>query len=147
MKNTKKKKWHVKAYNDAAFLHSPAGRQVRVLCEFEEPKIRFRKYRINNTIVFFGSARILSKSECQKNLRELKRKTKYLPKMTPAIHKKVELAERDLVMSRYYEDAVQLSAKITKWSQKIKDPLRKFDICSGGGPVIMEAANRGAHLV
>ena len=146
-KNTKKKTWPVKAYNDAEFLHSPAGRQVRVLCEFEEPKSRFRKYRINNTIVFFGSARILSKSECQKNLRNLKRKTTSLPKMTPTMQKKFELAERDLVMSRYYEEAVQLSAKITKWSQKIKDPLRKFYICSGGGPGIMEAANRGAHSV
>ena len=67
--------------------------------------------------------------------------------MTPTMQKKFELAERDLVMSRYYEEAVQLSAKITKWSQKIKDPLRKFYICSGGGPGIMEAANRGAHSV
>ena len=50
----------------------------------------------------------------------------------------------DLKMSRYYEDARTLAGKFTKWSKGLKGTKHRYIICSGGGPGIMEASNRGA---
>lgn len=133
--NNHKPKKPEKAYKDSAFLNGKDGRVVRIISEFLEPESRFRHEQVKDTIVFFGSARILPREKAFKRLDELKKQK--------ASAKKITDATTALEMSKYYEDTVELSYKITKWSQK-QQPKNRFVICSGGGPGIMEAANRGA---
>ncbi|PKL87624.1 MAG: TIGR00730 family Rossman fold protein [Ignavibacteriae bacterium HGW-Ignavibacteriae-2] len=139
----KAKKPIEKAYKNLEFLNSADARTLRILAEFYEPQARFKKNNIVDTIVFFGSARITSKKECQKNLRELKKSDS---KKVRGLKGKIELAEKMLSMSHYYEDAVELSRKLTEWSLSVSKNHKRFTICSGGGPGIMEAASKGAKL-
>ena len=133
-----------KAYKNLDFLNSPDGRLVRVICELTEPRRRLRKYGVRNTIVFFGSARFLSRDDAEANVRDIEKKMESKETSTPPNITDLEIAKRKLLMSEYYEDAVRLAEKLTHWSESIENPRKKFVICSGGGPGIMEAANRGA---
>ncbi len=114
-----------KAYNNLEFLNSTDARTIRILSEYHEPLMRFKKYGINNTIVLFGSARSLNIEEAQKKSPD----NKYV-----------------LRMARYYEDAVMLSKKLTEHYMDKKTGIQTFYMCSGGGPGMMEAANKGAQL-
>lgn len=125
-----------KAYNDQEFLFSADARPVRILSEFLEPQSRFRHEKIKDTIVFFGSARLISGAEAKKRVKKLESKK--------ALGQSLKNALIDLDMSRYYEDTVELSSRLTKWSLGLENTHRRFVICSGGGPGIMEAANKGA---
>ncbi|MBU1101588.1 MAG: TIGR00730 family Rossman fold protein [Bacteroidetes bacterium] len=131
-----------KAYKNMKFITSPEARAIRILSEYYEPKTRFEKAKIDHTIVFFGSARLKSESETKKNIREIKKKYKD----SKSLKSKLEEAEKKLKMSRYYEDAVELSKRLTEWTIDTPKNSEKFMICSGGGPGIMEAANKGAKL-
>jgi uncharacterized protein (TIGR00730 family) len=132
-----------KAYKNIEFLNSPDARVVRLISEFLEPFRRFRQQGIRDTIVFFGSARVLPGSKARSNLRELMNALKRHPGRKPESVKAIQAAQSDLLMSRYYEDAVKLSALLTKWSKGLSQKNRLV-MCSGGGPGIMEAANKGA---
>ena len=134
-----------RAYRNAEFLNSPDARTVRLLSEFLEPMQRFRRQGIRDTIVFFGSARIKSKSEASRSLRQLESKLRRGRGPSRSLQTQVRDARIDLEMSRYYEDAVELSRLLTKWSRKLFQ-LNRFVVCSGGGPGIMEAVNKGARL-
>jgi len=125
-----------KAYKDLNFLNSADGRTIRLLSEYLEPQSRFRKHKVKDTIVFYGSARILSRKDALAKVNKLKK----LKKVDAG---DLEKAVDDLEMSRYYEDTVKLSRMLTKWSMGI-DEIHRFVVCSGGGPGIMEASNRGA---
>jgi len=132
-----------KAYKNLEFLNSPMGRSVRILSEFLEPMSRFKREGVRNTIVVFGSARILPKIEAKKNLARVKARYGRTRGKSVAAVKAFNKATIDLEMSSYYEDAAEVAYLLTKWSNTLtKD--RQLAICSGGGPGIMEAANKGA---
>jgi uncharacterized protein (TIGR00730 family) len=134
----------VKAYNNLEFLNSPDARLIRVLAEYLEPARRFRQYRIQDTIVFFGSARIKSREVADAEVRQLEQKISELDPVPEELRERFGIAERELHMSQYYEDAVEIARLLTEWSKNLKGSKHRFLICSGGGPGIMEAANRGA---
>src|SRR3954468_23146611 len=104
------------AYREEAFLRNPDSRPLRILSEYLWPLSHFQNEKIQDTIVFFGSARIREEGP----------------------------------LSQYYHQARELARAITEWSSKLSSGAekgevhRRFVVCSGGGPGIMEAANRGA---
>jgi len=130
-----------KAYKNLDFLNSKAARTVRLLCEYEEPKARLEAAGIENTIVMFGSARIRSEEEATATLAAAQQALADGSGTEAA----VETAAKRLKLSRYYEQSVELSRRLTEWSMDRGG--KEYHICSGGGPGIMEAANRGASQV
>jgi predicted Rossmann-fold nucleotide-binding protein len=142
---TKKRFKAEKAYTNLEFLLSPDARVIRLISEFLEPMRRIRQQGIRDTIVFFGSARVSSRSAALKHLRALQRQKKGKIKSHAKMNHDIESARVGVTMSRYYEDAVQLSKMITSWSKRFSQKNRLV-VCSGGGPGIMEAANKGAAL-
>jgi hypothetical protein len=129
-----------KAYENDNFLNSADGRVLRMLSEYLHPKSKFRKHKIMDTIVFFGSARLKSKRDALADFRKI---NKMNPKAA-GFAQKLRYSQLMVDMSRYYEDAVELSHRLTKWSLNLDTTANRFIICTGGGPGIMEAANKGA---
>lgn len=144
LKKKKKHAWPVKAYKNEEFLNSPSARLIRIMSEMVEPATRFRKQGVKDTIVFFGSARTLSKRAALENLKKLETKINRYKSQPSDLKRQYEKAKRILAMSRYYEDAVNLAEKLTRYFKTLERKGRNVMICSGGGPGIMEAANRGA---
>jgi hypothetical protein len=134
-----------KAYKNLEFLNSPDARSIRMLSEFLEPQRRFRAKNVRNTIVFFGSARVKARKEAKRELASLRKLAAQAGRRSGALTVRLREAEKQLEMSRYYEDCVELARLLTAWSQTLPNP-NSFVVCSGGGPGIMEAANRGAFL-
>ena len=121
----------VKAYRNKSFLDSKDARVLRILAEYFEPKSRFDRHRIEDTIVFMGSARI----------------------KPPLTEEEVRAADggrnsaatqSDSDLSSFYGEARELARRLTVWSKTLDPSHRRFVVCTGGGPGIMEAANRGA---
>lgn len=136
--------WPLKAYKNLDFLRSEKARFIRILCELFEPEERFKDAGIENTIVLFGSARTKSREEAEAQLKTVDALIAESSEPNEALHKQRKEAEIDLGASKYYEAARDLSKKLTEWSLKLPEKDRLF-ICSGGGPGIMEATNRGAY--
>jgi uncharacterized protein (TIGR00730 family) len=131
------------AYQNEPFLSSPDGRILRILAEYQEPLVRFRREQIQDTVVFFGSARFKGGAAAKKNLTEIEKNDAKSPAAQRQKELKSALAAVD--MARYYEDARRLAFLLTKWSIQIPARRRRFVVTTGGGPGIMEAANLGAH--
>ena len=145
------------AFLDAAFLESDEARPIRIMAEYLEPLRRFKAQNIQDTVVFFGSARIRSREKADDALGRLeqqlfKRSTSRgraagapaAARPTQAQRLALTRARRAVTMSRYYEDARRLAHLLTEWSLSLGFEHHRFVVCSGGGPGIMEAANRGA---
>jgi uncharacterized protein (TIGR00730 family) len=124
-----------KAYKNSEFLMGRDARPLRILAEYLEPQARFARYKVADTVVFFGSARALPIERAEEALVNAKS-----TKNAAAIAR----AEGGVLLARYYEDARKLAHSMTEWSKSLGSASRRFLVCSGGGPGIMEAANRGA---
>jgi uncharacterized protein (TIGR00730 family) len=146
------------AYENSAFLNSPDGRIIRIASEFLEPLSRFRREQIQDTVVFFGSARFRGREEADHALELLNNtgSTQAAPSeeqpakaVDIASGSATELQRKRAVaaveMARYYEDARRLAQLLTQWAKTIPSRKHRFVVTSGGGPGIMEAANRGAY--
>src|SRR6187551_4029797 len=129
------------AYHDQLFLDTTDARPIRILAEYLDPLRRFREANIQDTVVFFGSARIDSRKSAERALLRLTNAKSKRDGHAAAVKRRRKAVQ----WSRYYEDARQLAHRLTEWSLSLEEPLRRFVVCSGGGPGIMEAANRGAY--
>ena len=132
------------AYENLKFLKSPDARALRILSEYMEPLHRFRRERIQDTIVFFGSARFHSQSQAAEHLELLENPGSAEP-APPEQQEKLSRARASVSMARYYEDARRLSHMLTEWSLSLSSKRHRFVVTTGGGPGIMEAANLGAR--
>src|SRR5437660_1172963 len=131
------------AYQNERFLDSPDGRILRILAEYQEPLARFRREQIQDTVVFFGSARFQGSEAARNNLTTVEKNPANAPATQQEQNLKLALAGVD--MARYYEDARRLAYLLTKWSIEIPARRHRFVVTTGGGPGIMEAANLGAY--
>jgi len=131
------------AYQNQTFFNSPDGRILRILAEYQEPLARFRREQIQDTVVFFGSARFEGGAAARKNLTATENND--AKASTLQQEKNLKSARAAVEMARYYEDARRLAHLLTKWSIQIPARRRRFVVTTGGGPGIMEAANLGAH--
>ena len=129
------------AYYDREFLESDEARPIRILAEYLEPLRRFREQNIQDSVVFFGSARVHSRVRAERALARLRQRKGDNDNYRTALKR----SRKALEWSRYYEDARRLARLLTEWSLSLESPRHRFVVCSGGGPGIMEAANRGAH--
>ncbi len=146
------------AYENSNFLNSADGRPIRIISEYLEPLARFRREQIQDTVVFFGSARFRGREEADHAL-ELLENTGSVhaapSEEQPAKAGEIAAGRASILqlkravaaveMARYYEDARRLAQLLTQWAKTIPSPKHRFVVTSGGGPGIMEAANRGAY--
>jgi uncharacterized protein (TIGR00730 family) len=129
------------AYENEAFFRSPDGRILRMLAEYQEPLARFRREQIQDTVVFFGSARFQGRKIAAETLAAVGEKNA----SPEQLEQDLKRAKANVDMARYYEDARKLAYMLTKWSITIPARRHRFVVTTGGGPGIMEAANLGAH--
>jgi uncharacterized protein (TIGR00730 family) len=131
------------AYQDHEFLESEEGRPLRILAEYLEPLRRFKAENIQDTVVFFGSARIRGREAAERELEALV--AKYGVEAGDEVEASLLRGRKAVEWSRYYEEARELAHLLTHWSITLDAPHHRFVVTSGGGPGIMEAANRGAN--
>src|SRR5438093_1782502 len=131
------------AYLDQAVLESGDARPIRILAEYLEPVRPFKQQKIQDTVVFFGSARVDSRERAERALATLRARGE---RDADEQYRKELLKSRKAVeWAKYYEEARELAGMLTAWSLTLPFENHRFVVTSGGGPGIMEAANRGAR--
>jgi uncharacterized protein (TIGR00730 family) len=133
------------AYLYPEFLESAEARPIRILAEYLEPLRRFKEQQIQDTVVFFGSARVDSRERAERALRSLRARGVQEPDLREEYERELSKSRRAVEWARYYEDARELARMLTEWSLTLQSENHRFVVTSGGGPGIMEAANRGAR--
>src|SRR5262252_5545414 len=131
------------AYLDPEFLDSEEGRPVRILSEYLDPLRRFKDQKIQDTVVFFGSARVDSRERAERALHTLRARGV----RNADEHYEIEMkkSRKAVEWARFYEDARELARLLSEWTMSLQSENHRFVVTSGGGPGIMEAANRGAR--
>ena len=130
------------SYMDEDFLDTDEARPIRIIAEYLDPLRRLKDANIQDTVVFFGSARVHSRVHAARAHQRLqKQKNRKGAAYAAALRR----SRKALEWSRYYEDAREVARDLARWSLSLESPRHRFVVCSGGGPGIMEAANRGAH--
>jgi len=131
------------AYLYPEFLESAEARPIRILAEYLEPLRRFKEQKIQDTVVFFGSARVESRERAERALQTLR--ARGVHQAADEYMTELRRSRKAIEWARYYEDARELARQLTTWSRSLESENHRFVVTSGGGPGIMEAANRGAH--
>ena len=134
-----------KAYKNLEFLNSPEARTIRMLCEYEEPRKRLEAAGVEHTIVFFGSARSVDLNEAQERLSAAEMAFRAEPS-SAELQQALDKARKGIRLSEAYEDARELARRLTEWDLNRTKPFG-YTVSTGGGPGMMEAANRGASEV
>jgi uncharacterized protein (TIGR00730 family) len=129
-------------YMDPEFLESDDARPLRIIAEYLDPLRRLKAENIQDTVVFFGSARVHSREHATRVLDRLRKRNN---RRGTAYAAALKRSRKAVEWSRFYEDARQLAHLLAEWSLSLESPRHRFVVCSGGGPGIMEAANRGAR--
>src|SRR5258707_8865146 len=133
------------AYEYPEFLDSNDARPIRILAEYLEPLRRFKEQKIQDTVVFFGSARVDSRERAERSLQTLRARGEDGEGLRDQYEAELRKSRKALEWARFYEDARELARLLTTWTISLKSENHRFVVTSGGGPGIMEAANRGAR--